>query len=163
MRWHISHKYDRRAVPLADRHYNRRKVGAPQFVPPGRALVLLTADASALWITSWPYAQYVKHAWPFAWVNSLFRNEAPERQLSSELIIEACAATVAHFGPPPEMGMVTFVDPRHVRRKRDFGRCYRRAGFVEVGRTKKEKLVALQLFQRAFPVGVPAHAMRVAA
>jgi hypothetical protein len=75
MQWERSHRFDARALPLADRHYNRRKVGSPQFVPPGRCLVLLTPDATALWTTSWPFAEYVRHAWPGAWVNSLFRRE----------------------------------------------------------------------------------------
>ena len=39
--------------------------------------------------------------------------------------------------------MVTFIDPTKVRKKRDFGRCYRKAGWVEVGMTKGG-LIALQ-------------------
>jgi hypothetical protein len=109
-RWHLSHRFDVRALPLADRHYNRRKVGSPQFCPPGSCLVLLTEDATALWVTSAPKGEYVRHAWPGAWVNSLFRNEGPI--LSSELIREAVAATCAFYGAPPKQGMVTFVDPR---------------------------------------------------
>lgn len=105
MRWHVSDRQDPRARPLADRHYNRQSIGAPDFVPPGRCFVLLTADATALWVTSWPFAQYVKHAWAGAWMNSLFRNERSDLHLSSELIREACAATRAHYGdPPPRMG-----------------------------------------------------------
>lgn len=75
MMWAVSHRFDVRALPLADRHYNRRKVGSPQFVPPGRCVVLLTPAADALWVSSWPFAEYVRHAWPGAWVNSLFRRE----------------------------------------------------------------------------------------
>ena len=67
MRWALSHRFDARALPLADRHYNRQKVGSPQFVPPGRCLVLLTEDARALWVTSWPFAEFTKHAWAGAW------------------------------------------------------------------------------------------------
>jgi hypothetical protein len=135
MIWCLSHKGDPRALPLADRHYNRRKVGSPQFAPPGRAFVLLTQDAKAVWITSWPYAQYVKHAWAGAWVNSLFRREdgAP---LASDLIRAAVAATSAHWPDVPPLGMVTFVDAAKTRRKRDPGRCYRKAGFRHVGFTK---------------------------
>src|SRR5437867_3585067 len=96
MRWHLSNRADKRALVLADRHYNRQKPGTPQFVPPGRCLVLLTEMADALWVTSWPFAQYVKHAWAGAWVNSCFRNESKE--LSSELILEAVAATKWHYG-----------------------------------------------------------------
>lgn len=154
MNWTLSHRYDPRALPLADRHYNRRKVGSPQFVPPGRNMVLLTPDAGALWVTSWPFAQYVRHAWPGAWVCSLFRRESGPK--ASLLIREACAATLAKYGPPPELGMVTFVDPRHVRptkvRGREvFGWTYREAGFREDGRTKKEGLLALRLFPEDFP------------
>jgi hypothetical protein len=61
MRWYLSHRADPRALVLADRHYNRQKIGSPQFVPPGRCLVLLTRNADALWVTSWPYAEYVRH------------------------------------------------------------------------------------------------------
>lgn len=136
-------------MPLADRHYNRRKVGSPQFVPPGRCVVLLSSGADALWVTSWPFAAFVRHAWPGAWINSLFRNESAE--LSSELIREAIAATRFLFGEPPALGMVTFVDPDKTRRKRDPGRCYRRAGFHHVGETKGG-LVALQLLPAEMPL-----------
>jgi hypothetical protein len=58
---------------MADRHYNRQKPGTPQFVPPGRCLVLLAPEA--LWVSSWPFAAYVRHTWPGAWINSCFRRE----------------------------------------------------------------------------------------
>ena len=110
--------------------------------------MLLTADADALWVTSWPFAEYVRHAWPGAWVNSLFRNESAH--LSSELIREAIAVTLWEWPDPPDLGMVTFVDAGKVRRKRDPGRCYLRAGFERVGETKGG-LVALQLLPDAMP------------
>lgn len=127
MNWYLSHRFDNRALPLADRHYNRQKIGSPQFAPPGRCLVLLTKAADAFWITSWPFAQYVRHAWPGAWVCSAFRNESTI--LSSVLIREAVSATVAHYGYPGEIGMITFVDSTKTRHKRDPGRCFIRAGF----------------------------------
>lgn len=134
MRWHLSHRFDPRALPLADRHYSRRKVGSPQFVPPGRCLVMLTQDADAGWVTSHPFAEYVRHAWAGAWVCSFFRNESSH--LSSELILEAVAATRWFFGEPPPLGMVTFIDADKTRRKRDPGRCYIKAGFRRCGMTK---------------------------
>lgn len=152
MKWALSHRFDSRALPLADRHYNRRKPGSPQFVPPGRCLVLLTPEADALWVTSWPFAEYVKHRWPGAWVYSCFRNES--RHLSSELIRDACAATVWRYGAPPLLGMVTFVDPTKVKRKRDFGRCYRKAGFEPDGETEGG-LVALRLPPSRLPCAEP--------
>lgn len=148
MRWTLSHRFDRDALPLADRHYNRRKVGSPQFVPPGRCVVLKTPCLRALWTTSWPFAQYVRHAWPGAWVNSLFRNEGAG--LSSELIREAVAATRSVWPDVPPLGIVTFVDAGKTRRKRDPGRCYRRAGFEHVGYTKGG-LYAFQMLPAEMP------------
>jgi hypothetical protein len=122
---------------LADRHYNRQAVGAAQFVPPGACVVLSTPEGGAAWITSWPLAEYVQHAWAGAWVNSLFRNERRDLYLSSELIRRGCgSATLSEWPEPPALGMVTFVDASKTRRKRDPGRCYRRAGFEHVGETE---------------------------
>lgn len=146
--WRVSDRYDPAALPLADRHYNRRAVGSPQFVPPGRCLVLLAADRSALWVTSWPFAEYVRHEWAGAWVNSLFRNEGGG--LSSDLIRFAVAHSRARWPNIPPLGMVTFVDAAKVRRKRDPGRCYRKAGFRHVGFTKGG-LYAFQLLPADMP------------
>lgn len=160
MKWSLSWKADPRARALADRHYNRQKIGAPQFAPPARrVLVLLTADADALWISAHPDAEYVRHEWSGAWTNPVFRNESPA--LSSELILEAVAATRAAWGEPPALGMVTFVDAGKVRRKRDPGRCFRRAGFEEVGRTKDLGLVALLLEPGRMPEPEPAIGARL--
>lgn len=125
MHWRLSHRADKRALLLADRHYSRQKVGSPQFVPPGRCVVLLTRDESALWVTSWPFAEYVKHAWAGAWVNSLFCNRGVT--LSSDLIREAIAVTRTFFEVPP-LGIVTFVDKGEIRSTNP-GCCYKFAGF----------------------------------
>lgn len=140
--WRLSDRFDARALPLADAHYNRRKVGSPQFVPPGRCLVLLTEDAGALWVSSFPFAQYVRHQWAGAWVNSLFRRE--RGPVASELIAQAVAVTRAYWDPP-ELGIVSFVDAGKVKHKRDPGRCYRRAGWRHVGFTKGGLWVFQQL------------------
>jgi hypothetical protein len=129
--WSLSWRADPTARRIADRHYNRQKVGAAQFVPPGRCLVL--SAPGALWVTSWPFAQYVKHRWPGAWVCSAFRREAGP--VASLMIRDAVAATRHHFGEPPELGMITFVDRDEVRPKRDPGRCFLRAGFEPDGET----------------------------
>lgn len=78
-----------------------------------------------------------------------FRNERPDLWLSSEMIVAAVAATRWKWDPP-SLGMVTFVDPGKTRRKRDPGRCYRRAGFVPCGETKGG-LVALQMKPEEMP------------
>lgn len=151
--WRVSYRADAAARVLADRHYNRQKVGAPQFVPPGACYVLLSACKRAVWVTSWPKAEYVQHAWGGAWVNSLFRREGGAR--ASELIRLAIAHTRANWPTPPQ-GMVSFVDPRHVPpvkrrlpparqhrhvfeqegRTEVYGYCYLKAGFGHVGYTK---------------------------
>ena len=159
MRWCFSWKADPLARAIADRHYNRQKIGAPQFVPPGRCVVLRTSAADAVWVTSWPFAQFVKHQWAGAWINTLFRNESSH--LSSELIREAIAATLT-FWPAPSNGIVTFVDAAKVRRKRDPGRCYLRAGFRNVG-TTKGGLIALQLLPDEMPAACAPLALEVAA
>ena len=151
--WRRSHCADPASRAIADRHYNRQTPGAPQFVPPGRCLVLRTYDNSALWITSWPFAAYVRHAWPGAFVCSAFRNETG-RYLSSDLIRLAVAHTVWTWPDVPEAGMVTFVNPEKVRRKRDPGRCFTRAGFQPVGCTKGG-LLAFQLVPESMPEPTP--------
>jgi len=142
MIWRLSHRCDRMARPLADRHYNRQSPGHPNIAPPGACLVLLTETRDAYWITSAPLAEYVKHDWPGAWVCSAFRNEGAG--LSSEMVRSAVAATRAVLGEAPPRGFVTFVDPEQTRRKRDPGRCFVRAGFFRTGRTKGG-LVALRM------------------
>lgn len=147
MNWQLSYRADPQAVIIADRHYNRQKIGSPQFVPPGRCIVLRANGA--VWVTSWPYAEYVRHAWAGAWVNSIFRNERPDLHLSSNLIREAIAATLSIW-TAPDLGMITFIDTEKVRHKRDYGRCYRKAGFIEVGHTAGG-LIALQLLPSHMP------------
>ena len=150
MYWRLSHRADPEARRIADRHYNRQKPGAPQFVPPGRCLVLVRKDA--FWITSWPFAEYVKHAWAGAFVCSAFRNEG--KVLSSKLIRDALAVTRWKWPDIPDLGMVTFVDTRKVRAKTHPGYCYRMAGFEYAGKTKGG-LVSLLLSPENFPPPSP--------
>lgn len=160
MNWALSHRADPASREIADRHYNRQKVGSPQFVPPGRCFVLRaeTERGRALWVTSWPFAEYVRHAWPGAWVCSAFRNEGAGT--ASDLIRDAVAATRAFFGEPPALGMVTFVDrrkvkPTPVRGVKKWGWTYERAGFRHVGETKGG-LLAFQLLPDVMPAPMPA-------
>jgi hypothetical protein len=148
MNWHVSYRADPIGAKLADGHYTRQSPGSPQFVPPSTCVVLI-ADR-AVWATSWPLPEYVKHAWPGAWICSIFRNEGSI--LSSLLIREAIAATRWFWPDVPVLGMVTFVDASKVRRKRDPGRCFRKAGFHEAEpKTTRAGLIALQLLPHEMP------------
>ncbi|WP_409562737.1 hypothetical protein [Hyphomicrobium sp. MC8b] len=102
-------------------------------------------------------AEWTRHAWAGAWINSLFRNEGAG--LSSDLIRQAVAATRAHYGDPPVLGMVTFINEAKTASRRSKrsapGECYRRAGFREVGRTKVNGLIVLQLLPEDMPPAAP--------
>lgn len=71
--------------------------------------------------------------------------------MSAQLFRDAVAATRFHYGEPPALGMVTFVDVDAVRPKRDPGRCFIRAGFKPVGYTKRRDFLALQLLPGDMP------------
>jgi hypothetical protein len=140
LNWLMSHRFDRQVVPIADRHYNRQTHGSPQVAPPGSCLVLKAIDGDqikAFWITS--VQKYVMHDWPNAWNCSAFRNEGAG--LSSDLVREAVAVTRYHYGEVPAGGMITFVNAAKVKHKRDPGRCFIKAGFKLIGKTKSGLLV----------------------
>lgn len=144
MRWCASHRADPVAARLADRHYNRQKIGSPQFAPTGSCCVFLTDCARGFWITSAPFAEYVKHAWPGAWVCSAFRSEGAG--CASELIRQAIAATRAHYGDPPALGLITMINKKKVKPTKVHGQLvwgwtYLKAGFQYAGKTKGGLLV----------------------
>jgi hypothetical protein len=133
--WQIRHRSDPAALRLADRHYSRKTPGAPWLGPPGRALVLVTGDETALWVTHWPAADKALDGLD-AWRCSIFRNEGPS--LSSVLIGFAMDATLrwwaearagsTWFTQAPADGWVTWIDRRRVRSSNP-GYCFLRAGW----------------------------------
>lgn len=158
MPWCKSHRADPGARKLADAHYNRQKIGSPQFAPTGSCAVFLHEDGNAFWITSAPKAEWVKHRWAGAWVCSAFRSEGAG--LASDLIRQAIAATLAHYGEPPELGVITFLDavevePVIVRGLPTFGYSWRKAGFHYVGKTEGG-LLAFQLLPKDMPAPMEA-------
>lgn len=157
MIWRLSDRADPAARVIADRHYNRQKPGTAQFVPPGRCLVL-TAPGPCLWVTSWPLAEYTRHAWAGAWVCSAFRREGGDAR-ASDLICDAVAVTRWRWPDVPDLGMITFIDRRRVRptrvRGRDmYGWTYLRAGFEVAGETAGG-LLALRLAPADMPDPAP--------
>lgn len=151
--WRRSHRFDRPAVSLADRHYSRQKPGSPQFMPPGSCRVLLANNSKAVFGLSFPKAEFVKHAWAGAWMVSIFRNEEGG-PLASDMIREAMAHMQTEYDVP-SLGCITFVDPKKVRGvmergERIKGFCFHKAGFRAVGETKKG-LIAWQMLPSAMP------------
>lgn len=158
MLWEITWRDDPRGRRLADRHYSRQTPGASGFTPPGRACVLVTPSADAVWVTSWPFAQYVNRVYPDAWLCCLFRNESDH--LASDLILDAIAATRWKYGQPPPSGMVTMIDQRKVKPiyRRGcpvYGWTYRKCGFQEAGFTKEDRLLILRLAPEDMPAAAP--------
>jgi hypothetical protein len=155
--WTLSHRYDKSVLPLANRHYNRQKPETPQFVPPGRCLVLKHGSpVDAFWVTSWQ--EYAMHAWQGAWLCSAFRSEQ-RAVTASALIHDAVAATRWRFGDAPELGMVTFLDRDHVRPTRVrgqsvYGWTWMRVGFEPDGQTKGG-LLAFRLSPERMPEPKP--------
>lgn len=155
MLWQSAYRAESHARQLADRHYNRQSVGSAQFVPPGRCAVFYaqTDAGEAFWVTSWPFAEYVKHAWAGAWICSAFRNEGAGR--AQDLIRQALAATRYELGEPPPAGLVTFVNrnkvrPTMVRGRPVWGWTFIKAGGVVVGETAGG-LVAIQFLPEVIP------------
>lgn len=148
MRWQLAHSSHIAGRKLADRHYSRRKPGTPRFVPPGRCFTLTTPEGDAVWVTHWPFPEYVKHAWAGAWVNSIFRNES--RHLSSDLIRDAVAATRWYWPEVPDLGLITMIDTPKIRSTNP-GYCYLNAGFRRLQQTTKGGLRVLQLLPDEMP------------
>jgi hypothetical protein len=112
-----------------------------------------TGTGKAFWVTSYPYAEYVRHAWAGAWICSAFRNEGAGT--AHEMIMDALKATRAHFGEPPPLGMVTFINRQKVkpimrRGTQHWGYTYELAGFKHVGETKGG-LLAYQILPENMP------------
>lgn len=113
---------------LADPHYSRQTPGAREFMPPGRTFVLLSNDGRAVW-----GAVENRFKGVLRWRVTIFRNTGG--RLSSLLIRKATRMTRARWRQRygTRCPLRTEVDPRRVRRKRDPGRCFLRAGWRLVG------------------------------
>jgi hypothetical protein len=146
-RWWVTHKFDVRAVRLADRHYSRRKRGSPQFMPPGQTLVLIADDAVFGWWRPDPSSGIVAMNNLDGWTCTIFRNEGCER--SSVLILDAERALVQTARGCGPSGMLTYVWDGKVRSPNP-GYCFKRAGWVVAGRSADDKKTLLtKPFDRA--------------
>lgn len=141
--WTRITKFDPRAAALADRHYSRRKVGSPQFMPPGQTVVLLTPCARALfgWWRPHPSSSLQAMNGLDGWTCTIFRNEGAG--LSSELVLAAEEALrQENLGCGPD-GLLTYVWDRRVRSTNP-GFCFKAAGWQVRGRSADKRKTLLQ-------------------
>jgi hypothetical protein len=143
--WKEVSKCDAQAREIARPHYSRAKPDSQELGPPGQKIVLVGEDGKALWGSHRPA--------PWAGVKRMdgfeghscfiFRNCGGP--LSSLLIKEAVGFTAKRWGVAP---FITYVAMDKVRRKRDPGRCFIRAGFHPVAvknKTKHGRMLRLEM------------------
>ena len=156
--WFVVGKGHPACVALADRHYSRRKVGSPQFMPPGQTLCLVTAKGDAVfgWHRPHPDSGLVSMSGLDGWTCTIFRNES--RHLSSHLILEAEVVLASRYDCGPD-GLITYVWDCKVRSCNP-GFCFKRAGWATFGRSKDGKK---SLLRKPFEfAGIARHELQVA-
>lgn len=129
--WVPVHDGDPTALSLAEQHYSFRRYRDGRrhirFVGPGERMVLVTPDASALFI--WRKAKFTDS--DQQGINcAVFRNEGSQR--SSDLIRTADELA---WGRWPEERHYTYVNPRKIRSTNP-GFCFLAAGWSKCGLTK---------------------------
>jgi len=143
--WQKVTKFDPRSAALADRHYSRRKVGSPQFMPPGQTLILLTSSEDAVfgWWRPHPLSGIKAMNGLDGWTCTIFRNESSQR--SSAMILEAEQQLLdADMGTPVgPSGFITYVWDKKVS-SRNPGYCFKCAGWKVTGRSADGKKTLLQ-------------------
>lgn len=126
------------ALALMNRHYSRVKYRDgrrhDRFVGPGHRMVLLNADASALFV----WRKFISKDDQQGVNCAVFRNEGD--QLSSWLITEAMELAWTRW---PAERFYTYVNARKVASKNP-GFCFIKAGWRKCGITKSRKLVVLE-------------------
>ena len=139
--WLAVSRADPRAFGLYARHYSAvknarwRRHGNTNVAGPGEQLVLLTDSCDALFV--WTRNTVDRFDGQHGVNCAVFRNEGSV--LSSELIREADALAWRRW--PAEPRHFTYVDASRVRRKRDPGRCFVRAGWRRCGQSAEGKLL----------------------
>lgn len=142
MQWLVVSKGDIRARGIADRHYSRQKKRTPQFTRPGKNLVLLTEDCSALWV-SWCPADGIERMDRLGDVYECTIFHRDGGPLASELIRAAIELTEKLWGTPKD-GWVTYIADDKVKSVNP-GYCFKMAGFVSDGRNKAGNLTRLRM------------------
>jgi hypothetical protein len=133
--WQLAHKAHPDCAALADRHYSRRKMGSPQFMPPGQTIVLSAPGAVFGWWRPQPGVRAMNGM--DGWTCTIFRNESPVLSstliLAAELFIVECGAD----------GLMTYVYDRKIRSVNP-GACFKYAGWRVMGRSADGRKTMLQ-------------------
>lgn len=138
--WLSVKRTDPRAFALFRRHYSFgknarwRATGNTNVTSGGETMVLLLQNCEALFV--W-LRNTVQRLDKQEGVNcAVFRNESA--LLSSDLIREADDLAWQRW---PQLRHFTYVDPIQVRRKRDPGRCFLKAGWRYCGTSAQGKVI----------------------
>jgi hypothetical protein len=89
----VTTRFDTETAKLADDHYSRQKPGTPQFMPPGRTIII--RDALSKIVFGWLWQQYRADK-EEGYCCSIFRNVST--RLSSEIILECERIAIAKWG-----------------------------------------------------------------
>ena len=142
--WHRVTKFNADSAALADRHYSRRKIGSPQFMPPGQTVILMTAAADAVfgWWRPDPTSGIKQMNGLDGWTCTIFCNESlawrsSRMILAAERFLLDLGVTV---GPD---GFITYVWDRKVASTNP-GYCFKQAGWKVTGRSADGKKTLLQ-------------------
>lgn len=136
--WERVGKFDKRTAALADRHYSRRKIGSPQFMPPGQTIILWHPDGAVFgWWRPHPSSGIKAMNGLDGWTCTIFRNESPHR--SSELIL-AAEQFIEDCGPS---GLLTYVWDKKIKSANP-GYCFKMAGYKAIGRSADKRKTLLQ-------------------
>lgn len=140
--WQRVPKFDARAAALADRHYSRRTIGSPQFMPPGETIVLLTPDAQAVfgWWRPHPRSGLKAMNGLDGWTCTIFRNESDV--LSSLLILDAESVFAEEGHSVGPDGLITYVWDSRIRSTNP-GTCFKKAGWRVAGRSADKRKTLL--------------------
>lgn len=142
MTWNVITKFDPRAAKFADGHYSRRKVGSPQFMPPGQTLVLLSEDELSVfgWWRPHPASGLSAMNNRDGWTCTIFRHTGPG--LASGLILAAEQILLERHDCGPD-GLMTYVWDKRVRSVNP-GYCFKVAGWKPIGRSADNRKTLLQ-------------------
>lgn len=140
--WYLTKDGDKSCIELYERHYScyhyRDGRERTQCVGPGEVIFLRTADADAIFV----WRKYIDDTIPkqTGVECACFRNEAPHRYLSSELVRQAdaiadyCWPSQRHY-TKVRASALRCPDSRY-RKPKQPGRCFIKAGWKFCGLTQ---------------------------